>query len=317
LPLRSIEVGLVNGANVFWSERQVAGLGAVLCMLDGSRTRDGKHCRSLGNGPRESDLMGGAGEPASDLLQHRVSGQFPGESRATGWTVAEEPDAARRTVVDDAFANRLPEKGVEAVLHGGDGRDLFTALDLVDGDVGQADRADLSGLLEIGHGTEALFERHVGIHRVELVECDLLDAERLERTVAGLAQLLRTRVSLPAPRRSYQSAFGRDQDTLPVAAPFTQRPGDEPFVVSHVILIETVNVGGIDQRLAGGEGGVNDLDADIFRRAAVEREVHAAVADDGNGGEVLAEWSGAHGENCRLKIEDCRLKTADVDPTQK
>ena len=57
----------------------------------------------------------------------------------------------------------------------------------------------------------------------------------------------------------------------------------------------TVHVGGIDQRLAGIEGGVNNLDADIFRRAAVEREVHAAVADDGNGGEVGTEGSGKHG----------------------
>src|SRR6185369_12254567 len=101
-------------------------------MLDGSRTRDGKYRRCLGNSPRDGDLMGRAVEPAGDLLQHRVTGQFLGESRAAGWAVGEEPDPPRRTVVDDAFANRLPEEGVEAVLYRGDGRDPFTALDLLD-----------------------------------------------------------------------------------------------------------------------------------------------------------------------------------------
>jgi hypothetical protein len=38
---------------------------------------------------------------------------------------------------------------------------------------------DLSCPLEIDHRADAVFERHVGIHRMELVECDLLDASAL------------------------------------------------------------------------------------------------------------------------------------------
>ena len=60
---------------------------------------------------RDGDLMGSGVEPAGDLLQHRMTGQFPGEARATGRAVG-ETRSPRRTVVDDAFANRLPEEGL-------------------------------------------------------------------------------------------------------------------------------------------------------------------------------------------------------------
>ncbi len=105
---------------------------------------------------------------------------------------------------------------------------------------------------------------------MELVEGDLLDAERLERSVAGLAQLLRARVSIPAPGGPDQAALGRDQDAFPLAAPLAQRPRDQPLVVADVILVQAVDIGGIDQGLAGIEGRVNDLDAHILRRAAVD-----------------------------------------------
>src|SRR5262245_28659231 len=110
-----------------------------------------------------------------------MAGQLFRESGTPGWAVGEEADPPGPTVVDDAFANRLPEEGIEPVLHRGNRGDLFTSLDLIDRDVRQSDRADLARLLEIDHGAQALFEGHVGIYGVELVESDLLDAECLER----------------------------------------------------------------------------------------------------------------------------------------
>ena len=130
--------------------------------------------------------------------------------------------------------------------------------------------ADLSRLLELGHGTDAFFDRHPGIHRVELVKRDLLDTERLERPVTGLAQLLGARVPIPASGWPNQPTFGGDQDALPLSAPLAQGPRNQSFVMADVALVQAVDIRRIDQGLACIERRVDDLDAHILGRASVD-----------------------------------------------
>src|SRR5436190_1169154 len=70
--------------------------------------------------------------------------------------------------------------GVAAVLYAHDRTDGLGFLNLFDRDVGQADVADLAGFLQLGQGADAVCERDARIGRVQLIERDALDTERLE-----------------------------------------------------------------------------------------------------------------------------------------
>src|SRR5438876_1097225 len=75
------------------------------------------------------------------------------------------------------------------------------------------------------------------------------------------------------------SSFCSDDDPRTVATPGLEGGGDEALVVADIRLVQAVCVGGIDEGDPGVEHGAEHVEGLCFRRAAVEREMHATVAD--------------------------------------
>jgi hypothetical protein len=124
---------------------------------------------------------------AGDLVDRRAVAAAQREVR-------DERDALGRTVVDDVVVAAFAEAVL--VLDRGDGDDLPGALDLLDADRRDADVADLAAVGVLADRPQALLERRVGIHAVQVVEVDRVGAQRAEALLDLSAQRLRT----PSPR---------------------------------------------------------------------------------------------------------------------
>ena len=62
-----------------------------------------------------------------------------------------------------------------------------------------------------------------------------------------------------------------------------QRLGDEALVVAHLVGVQVVGVGGVDQRHAGVQRRVDGGERAVAVRTALDRHGHAAQADRGDG----------------------------------
>jgi hypothetical protein len=88
---------------------------------------------------------------------------------------------------------------------------------LLDGDLRQADVVDLALPLELGELPQRLRNRHLRVDAVELVELDPLQPEVTEAQLALLSQVLGATHRTPVARAgARQSSFGRDQEPLPI-----------------------------------------------------------------------------------------------------
>ena len=120
--------------------------------------------------------------------------------------------------------------------------------------------------------------------------------ESLQRAFAGGAQVLGSTVVLPAATGTRDAPFRCNGHLLPLAAPAPKGRRDQALVVTEVRLIQTVDVGRIDESDARVERGVDDANALVFGRAVLNREVHPAVSDGGNPRSAWTEApAGDHG----------------------
>ncbi len=150
------------------------------------------------------------------------------------------------------------------------------------------------GALQGGQGAHTLLQAHPGIRRVQLVECDLFHSQRFERGLARRPEVLRSGIAFPAPAWAYQTALGRHQHPIPGSRPEAQGLGDQALVVPGVGFIEAVGVGGVDQRHAGIQGGVDHPDPLLLRRTLGDREVHPAIPNNGQDRRARTKRAGEH-----------------------
>jgi hypothetical protein len=119
---------------------------------------------------------------------------------------------------------------------------------------------------------------------VQLVEIDLLYAERQKRRVAGPVERRRACVPSPPAPGPRETALGRDEDPLSPPGPPGQRAGYQRLVVAQLVIVEAIDVRGVDEGDASVERRVNEPDGLGSGWAILEREVHPAESDGGNGG---------------------------------
>jgi hypothetical protein len=77
---------------------------------------------------------------------------------------------------------------------------LARVLELLDGDLGQPDVADLAFLDELPDRAELLFGRHLRIDAVQLPEVDAVDSQAAQGPFEALAQRFGTAVGVPLAR---------------------------------------------------------------------------------------------------------------------
>ncbi len=168
------------------------------------------------------------------------------------------------------------------VLHRDDLRFLPRNLDLLDGEVRDADMLDLSGALQIGESAHRILDRNFGVGSMKLVEIYPFQFERLQASVARCAQMLRAAVAVPAAFRACASTFCRDDD--PAFVPSLQGCSDQALVVPCLGVVGAVGVGCVDEVDAElVDGAAEQGNGFLFGGAtvAVDREVHGTVADRG------------------------------------
>jgi hypothetical protein len=154
--------------------------------------------------------------------------------------------------------------------------------------LGEPEVADLAGGDELGHRPHGLLDRDPRVDPVLVVEVDPLDAEPLERGVAGLANVLG--IAADAERLPGGAAdlaeLGRDHD---LGAATGDRPSDQPLVGAG-----PVHVRGVEHRHPQVEGAPDRLHGFALVGVAVEgRHAHAAEADRPHL-ELRAERPGPH-----------------------
>src|SRR5688500_8360638 len=208
-----------------------------------------------------------------------MGGQLQVEAATPHRTIGEEADPLARTVVDDAVAKGLPEKGIEAVLYGGDRCDGRCELDLVYRDVREPDAKDLPLFPQTFERPNAVLERHAIVRRVELVQGDCLDVQRLQGTLACGSKVLRSPVRFPATARPSEPAFRCDEYRRAIPTPRRHGLSDQPFVVPYVVITQAIHVGRVDQRNTRVERRVDDALRLRFVRTSRDRQMHAAVPD--------------------------------------
>lgn len=121
---------------------------------------------------------------------------------------------------------------------------------------------------------------HGRIRLVQLVEADRLDAQSPGGGLGGALEVGGGAVDRPAAVSGPAApALGRDQDAGGVAAVAPQGAGDQEFVVAPLVGLPVVAVGGVDERDARVEGGVDGGDGPLFVRAPLDGERHGAQTD--------------------------------------
>src|SRR6266508_3446526 len=140
--------------------------------------------------------------------------------------------------------------------------------------LGEPHVADLSGLDQLRHGADRLLDGRFRIHPVLVVEVDVVDAETLQRGVAGLPHVLGVAADAEAlPLLVADVAELRGQhDLVPASG---DGAADQPFVGEWPVC-----VGGVQEGHAQVERPVDGRDRLALVAAAVElRHAHAAQAD--------------------------------------
>ena len=124
-----------------------------------------------------------------------------------------------RAGVDLALGERRGVAERELVLDRDDLGDPERLLELLDGAVGQADPAHLALVLELLECADRLGVGHVRVGAVVLVEVDAVGVERLQRGLAGRADVLGPAVELPRAAGADVARLGGDE--TPSRRPFS------------------------------------------------------------------------------------------------
>ena len=186
-------------------------------------------------------------EPACDVVEPVAPApRRDGGDRKPG----NERDAALLAIVDNVLGGAVDD--VVPVLHAHDRRDLHGFGELVDGDLGEADVADLPLVLEPPQRADLVGQRHGRVDAVQLVQVDALQPQPAQAQFGLLAQVLRTAERDPVAAEVDLPALGGDHHARRVRV---QRLGEQRFVVAVV-----VRVGGVDERHAEVDGAAGDPD---------------------------------------------------------
>ena len=131
-------------------------------------------------------------------------------------------------------------------------------------------------------GAHRLGVRVVGVGPVVLVERDRVDTQPAGGVLGGLPEPGRVAVDPPVRAVAGHPALGRHGDLAGVAV---RRQGarDQLLVVAERAGVGVVDVRGVDQRHPGVESGVDGRDRLFLVERALQRHLHAAEADRGNG----------------------------------
>src|SRR5208282_2881623 len=104
----------------------------------------------------------------------------------------------------------------------------------------QSEVADFSLAYQLSHRTDGFLDRHLLVYAMLVVEIDVVDAEALQRRIAGGAHVLGTAVDRAlAVGQDLVGELGRDDDAVAI---FLERFADQLFVMP-----DTVNVGGVEE----------------------------------------------------------------------
>ena len=168
------------------------------------------------------------------------------------------------------------------------------ALELIGLGLRDPEKADLALGHEARHRAPRLLDRDLRVDAMEVVEVDGVDAEPLERGVAGRANVRGAPVPSERERRLVlqdEAALGREEDSLAAA-----RDGapDEPLVREG-----TVGVGRVEVIDAEVDRGAEDVDLGLLvdRRIAVgPGETHASEPNRKNRTAGCANLSAPHAQ---------------------
>ena len=265
---------------------------------DAAGTGDGEDDGAAMEEPCQRELTNGRIVPCREvrdgMVRFAAGGSVlrdAGSGAAAHGVPGEEGDGVLLAEVDGGFGGSVGE--VVAVLDADDGDDLLGGFDLLPGDFGETDVADLALLLGVAEGSKGVFEGDRGIDAVELVEVDAFEPKVAEGEFELLLEIVGAAAGFgfrgPLPR---QATFcGNDQ----VGWIGMEGFGDELFPD-----LGPVGVGGVEERDAEFEGSAEDVAGVFaggrFAPGTFADETHGAVGEAVDG-EVAAEIEGA-GEGC-------------------
>ena len=151
----------------------------------------------------------------------------------------------------------------------------------------EAEVANLAGRDELGHRTDGVLDGRLGVRSVQVVQIDVVDAESLERCVAGLRHVRRRSVDAHPPVTEDVAELGGQHDLI---APVGDGAADQPLVVGRAVDVGRVEEG--DAELEGSMDGGDRLVL-VGRAVGEVRHAHAAEAlgRDGQAGiSESARW---------------------------
>ena len=118
---------------------------------------------------------------------------------------------------------------------------------------------------------------------MQLIEIDAIDTDRAPARLARGDEIARTAIGDPASLRTSQTALGGDTDARAIAVPAAEGARNQPLVVSGVVRIEAVRIGGVEERHAGIQCRVKDAHGSRVVAVRRGRQPHTAHANHATG----------------------------------
>ena len=157
----------------------------------------------------------------------------PGEEAAAERRVSDQRDAefARRP---QCFFALFPIQKRKFILHRGDRMDLVRPPDGLRTGFGEADRPHLALLDQFLHRAHRLFDRHVGVDAVLVIEIDPIDTEAFQARLAGLHHVFRPPVDALLAVGALDLPELRHHQRLVAPAPL-ERAAEQRLVVAPAV----------------------------------------------------------------------------------
>lgn len=155
--------------------------------------------------------------------------------------------------------------------------------------LGQPDMADLSGLHKLFQRPDRIFDRHLRIDPVLVVQVDVVDAQAPKGTLDRAAHVFRAPVERAAVRVAVAvepvTELGRDGQGVP--------PPLDGLAEQNLAELRPVDVGGVEQRDTEVDRGIDDvLGLLLVIRACSRTKAHEAQSDCRNLGAVDPQPAG-------------------------